>query len=235
MWNPDTDFLRESEAFDVARVVRSTLQGGYLPDQPLSKLKTLITKSGPLWRRLGDTLKKRVGIGPKGRTSPVAFSLHHFAEQAPNPNSRVRLSTRKTDRYGQPRAHLHWAISGDDVRDILRGLALVKPEVERTGEWRLEIPDYDQLPPAGIRGGFHHMGTTRMHDNPRYGVVNANGQVHGIDNLFVTGASVFPTGGYANPTLLIGAMAMRLSAHLKQKLQEPFSQEREPTSVSPHH
>jgi choline dehydrogenase-like flavoprotein len=59
------------------------------------------------------------------------------------------------------------------------------------------------------------MGTTRMHRDPRHGVVDANARLHGVANLFVTGSSVFPSGGYANPTLTVVALAIRLGDHLK--------------------
>jgi choline dehydrogenase-like flavoprotein len=53
-----------------------------------------------------------------------------------------------------------------------------------------------------------------MHVAPEQGVVDENGRVHGTANLFVTGSSVFPSGGYANPTLTIVALAVRLGDHL---------------------
>ena len=62
------------------------------------------------------------------------------------------------------------------------------------------------------------MGTTRMHVDPAQGVVDADCRVHGIENLFIAGSSVFPTGGYANPTLTIVALAVRLADHLAQGL-----------------
>lgn len=58
------------------------------------------------------------------------------------------------------------------------------------------------------------MGTTRMHTDPAQGVVDSDGRVHGTRNLYVTGSSVFPSGGYANPTLTIIALASRLAGHL---------------------
>jgi choline dehydrogenase-like flavoprotein len=58
------------------------------------------------------------------------------------------------------------------------------------------------------------MGTTRMSDDPKHGVVDRNCQVHSVHNLYVAGSSVFPTGGYMNPTLTIVALALRLSDHL---------------------
>jgi choline dehydrogenase-like flavoprotein len=59
------------------------------------------------------------------------------------------------------------------------------------------------------------MGTTRMHADPRQGVVDVNCKVHGVDNLYIAGSSVFPTGGYANPTLTLVALALRLADRLK--------------------
>jgi choline dehydrogenase-like flavoprotein len=66
-----------------------------------------------------------------------------------------------------------------------------------------------------MTGGKHHMGTTRMHVDPKQGVVDPDCRVHGVGNLFIAGSSVFPTGGYANPTLTIVALAIRLADHLK--------------------
>ena len=46
-------------------------------------------------------------------------------------------------------------------------------------------------------------------------MVDSACKVFGIDNLFVAGCSVFPTSGFANPTLTIVALALRLAEHLK--------------------
>lgn len=55
-----------------------------------------------------------------------------------------------------------------------------------------------------------------MSSEPRLGVVDANARVHGVDNLFIAGASVFPTGSHANPTFAIVAQSLRLADHLKR-------------------
>ena len=70
--------------------------------------------------------------------------------------------------------------------------------------------------PNSMTGGKHHMGTTRMHVDPRCGVVDPHCRVHDCANLYVAGSSVFPTCGYANPTLTIVALAVRLCDRLKQ-------------------
>jgi choline dehydrogenase-like flavoprotein len=72
-----------------------------------------------------------------------------------------------------------------------------------------------------VTWGGHHMGTTRMHDDPKKGVTDATGRVHGVGNLYVAGSSLFPTSGAANPTLTIIALALRLGDHLAAKATAP--------------
>jgi choline dehydrogenase-like flavoprotein len=56
-----------------------------------------------------------------------------------------------------------------------------------------------------------------MSEDPKQGVVDRNCQVHGIDGLFISGSSVFPTSGAANPTLMVVATALRLADTLKNR------------------
>ena len=72
--------------------------------------------------------------------------------------------------------------------------------------------------PSFLSGSWHHMGTLRMHQSPRNGVVDADCRVHGLGNLYVAGSAVFPTAGSANPMLALIALTLRLSDHLKTKM-----------------
>jgi choline dehydrogenase-like flavoprotein len=56
-----------------------------------------------------------------------------------------------------------------------------------------------------------------MSENPSTGVVDQNCRIHGVHGLYVSGASVFPTSGHANPTLMILALAIRLADTIKSK------------------
>jgi choline dehydrogenase-like flavoprotein len=147
------------------------------------------------------------------RTRPL-FVFANMAEQVPNPASRVTLSVSR-DEMGQPRPRLEWRISPDDIRSIRRTQAIVAAACERAGLGRFFPQLLDDEPPPTTHGGYHHMGTTRMHRDPRHGVVDADCRVHGIDNLYVAGPSVFPTGGYANPTSTVVALTVRLAEHLQ--------------------
>jgi choline dehydrogenase-like flavoprotein len=157
--------------------------------------------------------------GAGARAAERAVFLVAAGEQAPNPQSRVRLAAER-DALDVPRAQLEWRLSALDKRSLLRGHQLVGRALARAGLGRLQIllREDDAEWPDDLAVGRHHMGTTRMHADPRRGVVDASCRVHGVDNLFVAGSSVFPTSGAAGPTLTIVALAIRLADHLKQAL-----------------
>jgi choline dehydrogenase-like flavoprotein len=155
---------------------------------------------------------------PAPGARPKLFTLYVNAEQAPDPASRVRLD-RTRDALGQRRARLEWRVREDDIARITRTVAIIARHLESAGLGRVHTPLHPALPPPGMRGGYHHMGTTRMHRDPAQGVVDGDGRVHGVDNLYVTGSSVFPTGGHFNPTLTVAALAIRLGDHLAQRFR----------------
>ncbi|MCR5875034.1 GMC family oxidoreductase [Phenylobacterium sp. J426] len=149
------------------------------------------------------------------------------AEQAPNPSSRVLLTSQR-DPLGVPRLALDWRttpLDGDSVGGLV---TLLDAELRRLGFGRVERARWLDEPYDGWRtdplisahpiGGYHHMGTTRMSDDPRQGVTDAFGRVHGVENLYVVGSSVFPTSGWANPTLTIAALTLRTSDQIARRL-----------------
>lgn len=143
-------------------------------------------------------------------------------EQALNPESRVRLAADR-DRFGLRSAELDWNLSDMDLRTIRTavkeaGRLMAEEDVGRlkVNDWILDEtvrPNLDQL-----WGGSHHMGTTRMSDDPKSGVVNANQRIHALDNLYVGGSSVFATSGHANPTYTIVQLTLRLGDHIAARL-----------------
>jgi choline dehydrogenase-like flavoprotein len=152
----------------------------------------------------------------KGAIPVKAYTLRCAMEQAPNPDSRVTLSP-ELDALGKPRVRLDWKLRPIDKRSLLRSLKIIGAELGRAGLGRLQLTlaDDDDTWPQRLFDGGHHMGTTRMHVNPHEGVVDQHCRVHGIANLYVAGSSVFPTGGHANPTLTIVALAVRLADDVK--------------------
>lgn len=152
-------------------------------------------------------------------SSMRAFTLGCGLELAPDPERRLTLTGDK-DALGMPRLKLDMRISDDDFahyRNTLKELGRQLIEA-RTGMIRLlHATRAEWL--DGLSWGNHHMGTTRMHDDPRRGVVDANSKVHGVGNLYVAGSAVFPTYGASNPTLNLVALVLRLADHLKSKLR----------------
>ena len=188
------------------------------------KHKTAPTGQGrALWRlyrgtrRLGRPISSMTAVARCLRgTKELALVIR--AEQAPNPDSRVTL-TGTTDATGMPQISLDWRLTRQDVDSVGALVDGLAGEAERTGLGRVEAADWlrsgagewvtDPLISAHPMGGYHHMGTTRMANDPRQGVTDSWGRVHGLANLYVAGSSVFPTSGWANPTLTIVALALR--------------------------
>jgi choline dehydrogenase-like flavoprotein len=142
-----------------------------------------------------------------------AFQLLMNLEQRPNPDNRITLSSQK-DALGVPRVELHWRWRREEQEQLESLRAVFATGLEASHLGRVTIHASMKPDP----NAHHHAGTTRMHTDPRYGVVDADGRVHGTDNLYIAGSSVFPTGGFANPTLTIVALALRLADHLKSRM-----------------
>jgi choline dehydrogenase-like flavoprotein len=152
---------------------------------------------------------------------PTHLELFAQSEQSPNPDSRITLSPER-DPLGMPRLCLDWRLNELDKRSIRRSQELLGDRLRRAGLGELQPEDWlrtdDDRWGATLHGGHHHLGTARMHDDPAQGVVDRHGKVHGIDNLYVSDGSVFPTGGYANPLLTIVALSVRSAEHLRATL-----------------
>jgi choline dehydrogenase-like flavoprotein len=155
---------------------------------------------------------------PSQRPTPTPATLFLRCEQSPNRDSRVVLGDER-DALGLPRARLEWRLTPTDIGSAAASMALLAREMGRTGLGIVRV-----APPTGedlftaAQGGPHQLGTARMHDDPRRGVVDGDCRAHSVDNLYVTGGAVLPTSGYANPTLTIVALALRLAAHLRRRL-----------------
>jgi choline dehydrogenase-like flavoprotein len=148
------------------------------------------------------------------------WGLFFSAEQVPNRESRIRLSNTQQDAHGMPRVEVQIAFKESDVESLVRVHNLF---AQRFRERNLGTILYSE---EGFREYLdnrfknfnsyaHHLGTTRMSDDPETGVVDRNAQVYGVENLFIAGSSTFPTGGHANPTVTVVAQALRLADQLK--------------------
>ena len=143
------------------------------------------------------------------------------SEQQPNPESRILLSD-KLDALGVPRANVRWKLTDLTLHTMRKFAATLQDQFTRAGIGEIELEPWlledSSEWTSHINDQYHHIGTTRMNDSPRAGVVDRNCQVHGLPNLFIASSSVFPTSGHSNPTLTIIALCMRLADRLKQLL-----------------
>lgn len=177
-----------------------------------------------LWNVVKDLDSAAKGLYNKARGKPyrgeqiTGIYVLSQSEQAPNPDSRVILSEQH-DQLGLRKIKVDWRLCELDRRTIRKAIELIGEELGRLGLGRIKLADWlverNSEWAKALRGSCHHMGTTRMADDPKRGVVDQNCRLHTVHNLYMAGSSVFPTTGYANPTLTIVALTLRLASHLK--------------------
>lgn len=171
------------------------------------------------WRVLSDLDDVLKESYLRTREGPVrGFGLIARTEVAPNPENRVTLMSEK-DELGMPRVRLQWNVGELERVTIEQTIRLMAQEFGRLDAGRIQINELlleeSDAWSRNLSWFGHHMGTTRMSTDPRKGVVDPNCRAHELSNLFVASSSVFPTSGYANPTLTIVALAIRLADHLR--------------------
>jgi choline dehydrogenase-like flavoprotein len=208
-------YASESAARSIraAANVRAALMGGARTSNIAEEIRRTTLGSHHI-ARFGfeltrEKVLRRLNLHHRG---PDVFRILAMAEQVPNPDSRVRVIAAK-DEFGVPMARLDWRLTDQDVDSYERSQGQLAERLVAAGNESIDSLVNRTYLPNVLRGAHHHMGTTRMSDDRRLGVVDRNSLVHGIDNLYVTGASVFPTGGYANPTLTAMALALRVARH----------------------
>ena len=162
-------------------------------------------------RRFAARKFPSVIVRPRGG----AYSLDVHAEQQPNRASRVYLGDDR-DAWGMRRLVADWRYLPADVATVDTALRLLAADLARSGSGTF---DYDpaEVEAEMVRYGAypgHHIGTARMGDDPRTSIVDSDCRVHGVANLHLAGAAVFPTSSQANPTLTAVALALRLADRL---------------------
>jgi choline dehydrogenase-like flavoprotein len=198
---------------------RALLAGHWAPDMG-EKVAHIAGDFGAfekgLQRRLsaGHSLVLEGSAGVPSRSAIVLLDL----EQLPDPESRISLADER-DALGLRKVKVDWRRGELERRTAARFISYIASEFARLGIGRCRIEPWlenDRIPMTdALNETYHYMGTTRMSVDPQAGVVDKNCAVHGMENLYVAGSSVFPTAGQANPTLTIVALALRLADQLK--------------------
>ena len=175
------------------------------------------------WQHIGNILGDVDEVASKvyydhltEKPAPLQLDFYNQWEQVPDPGNRITLD-RSRDALGMQRVKIKWQLSEMDRRTLFTAQKLMALEAGRAGLGRVRpgISENDPLPET-VRGDNHQMGTTRMHNNPALGVVDADCCMHSVRNVYLAGGSVFPTCGSTNPTLTVVALALRLADHIKE-------------------
>lgn len=144
-----------------------------------------------------------------------SYPLEFNSEQVPDISNRIELLPEQ-DNNGMPRIAIHWKLTQTDIDSGVESFTSMQTLLSKTQQCQLEF-DPEQLRTqiaAALPVGGHHIGTTRMGDSVSNSVVDKDCKAHGVNNLYIVSASVFPTCSHANPTLTIVALALRLAEHL---------------------
>src|SRR6202012_3476343 len=131
-------------------------------------------------------------------------------EDMPQETNRITLSSVK-DQFGLPVADVHF---DDHPNDIA-----MRDHAYRQGAAIYDAVGATRSFPTPPYPSTHNLGTNRMSEKPRDGVVNKNGQTHDIKNLFVSDGSQFTTSAACNPTLTIVALAVWQADHIAGAMQ----------------
>ncbi|HEY6881750.1 MAG TPA: GMC family oxidoreductase [Polyangiales bacterium] len=183
----------------------------------ITDVQTIAQNAPLLLRGVRDYFIERNGAPRK----LSALTLDVMVEQRPDPESRVTLSDRR-DRFGIRVTRVDWRSHIDEARTMKRMTELVAEQFARLGLPVPVLADWVRAAepvPESFVDVAHPTGTTRMSDDPRTGVVDRDCQVHGIEGLYVTGTSVFPTAGHCNPTQMIVALALRVADTVKARVE----------------
>jgi choline dehydrogenase-like flavoprotein len=151
----------------------------------------------------------------RGAPRTRRVQLRNFMEMEPDPGNRVTLSAERCP-YGMPIPHVVHRCTHVDRRSLVALHRALAEELPRAGLGTLRSRLVEDIDPWPIdQDASHHMGTTRMGQDPATSVVDRDSRLHEVENVYLAGGSTFPTSGCANPTFTLVALSIRLADHLR--------------------
>ena len=146
-------------------------------------------------------------------------NIFMHVEEAPIEKNEIILDINNKDENGIPFAKINYKSSIDakkSAKNLVEKLAIF---FRKNDLGRVALTDeLHQLKEFENLGNYHHLGGTRIGNNPKNSIVDNNLKVHGIDNLYMSGSSTFNRGTYKNPTFSIIQLSLKLADDLKIKL-----------------
>ncbi|UGY09408.1 MULTISPECIES: GMC family oxidoreductase [unclassified Phyllobacterium] len=131
-------------------------------------------------------------------------------EDMPQEDNRITLHKDEKDKYGLPIANVNFSDHPNDKA--------MRDHAYKQGQELYKSVGAVRTFPTPPYPSTHNLGTNRMSEKAKDGVVNKNGQSHDIKNLFIADGSQFTTGGAENPTLTIVSLAIRQADYIAQEM-----------------
>ncbi len=145
---------------------------------------------------------------------PETFELIGMVQQRSHYENHVSLSNERNS-LGWRKLRVNWQYSHEDKMLVDKAVQPIIAALDDAGLGKITMIDPDKH--TENYSCHHASGTIRMAADPTEGVVNENCQTHDHDNLYVAGMSVFPSVGYANPTLTGMALGARIADHIQAR------------------
>jgi choline dehydrogenase-like flavoprotein len=217
-------FIFESslvEHISNVKIFVRALKNGAMPPNVLSVPKHLSAMLGVWWPLVIRYLRDHRAFNP----TDLGIQLNIHCEQVPLRKSHLRLAQGPVDAFGMPLVDLHWQVDGREIETIAQFAERLAERLLELGLARLDIaPRLAARDPTildACTDTNHHCGGLRMSIDRNKGVVDPNLRVHGMENLYVTGAATFPSSSFANPTFTAIALTLKLADYLAEHHNGP--------------
>jgi choline dehydrogenase-like flavoprotein len=217
LYNTQVFFAFESEVSEHMVYLKQFLRAA-LYNRKLTGIGDMVRNAFGMARYLVPLMWKYVWDHRVFVPSTAKILMHVQAEHAPRAESAIRIDPSAVDAYGLPRVILDWRLGGDELTSLRAFAVQIQTALESRGVGQLKI-DEDLLAMNPrfldkLGDTYHQAGGTNMAASERDGVVDKNLRVFGTENLYVAGASVFPTTSNANTTFTALTFTTRLVEHL---------------------
>ena len=146
------------------------------------------------------------------------ITVRTIQEQSPKLNKIVLDN--KTDPVGIPKSKIFWKQTNKELESARKITEEIGKLFVDYGLGRISLYEhmYTGEKNYPLTVGNHQLGGTNMGNNMKDSVVDKNLKVHGVENLFISGSSVFPTSGHCHPTFTIISLSLRLGDHIKDQI-----------------
>jgi choline dehydrogenase-like flavoprotein len=144
------------------------------------------------------------------------FGLIVFGTMVPAAENRVTLSGERLDAFGQPVLDVCIRFPDEALANLARTRQRVLEILDAAGHGGKVASAVEHFTPGQ---SVHYGGTVRMHESPRYGMLDGWNRLHAVRNVVVADASAFTTGVEKNPTVTVMALAHRAAGRLAEDLR----------------